>query len=568
MKRLTPFLLLTAFALVVNACSPGASLEAAVQATLAALPVASPYPTQTPYPTLLPNPTAALTVGAGVFFDDFTYTGPDDPRLSQRGWTVRTQAGGPGVPGAQWPLQGVSFVEDGSLPGNWLAQLASSTSGSPETTNQAELFQQRKFYEGTYASRVRFSDEPEDGPDGDQIVETFFTITPLNYDMDPDYGEIDFEYLPNGGWGASRTMFWMTTWETYRPDPWEAVNDQDSVPISFEGWHTLVAQVGGAKVRYYIDGSLLAGHGDQFFPETPMSINYNLWFIAGGLDESSEKREYIEQIDWLYYAGNEALSPGEVEQRVDAYRASQVPHVDQVPGWVAPPVVVPPTPTASVAGPRPFEATIHKVSGIVVDGKLDDWLTEPTFTINDRSQVVYLAGGEKWEGPGDLSALAWVGWAAEGLYLAFDVTDNVIVQDNTGADIWQGDYMEVQLDTQMEQDYSDHNLSADDFQFGFTPGDFGIHPASVHVWQGPVSDEQMSQIQQAQTETEAGYVLEVFVPIDLLPGLALEAGATLGLNINPSDADSPEIPQRLMMSTSPIRLRTDPTTLGKLILSE
>lgn len=554
MKRLLSVLMLSLFALMLNACDQRSSLQAAVQSTLAALPSATPHPT------------AVLTVGSGTFFDDFSYTGNDDSALAKRGWTVRTTAGGPGVPGAVWPKEAVSFIDDADLPGNRLAQLQSSTAGKPDNTRQAELYQQRKFYEGTYASRVRFTDAPISGPDGDAVVQTFFTITPLHYDLDPDYGEIDFEYLPNGGWGASRNTFWMTTWETYKPDPWEAVNQQNKVPLSFEGWHTLVAQVWGVKVRYFIDGALLAEHSDTVYPETPMSINYNLWFIAGELVDSAEERQYIEQVDWLYYAGNEVLTPAEVEQRVDDYRAAEIGHVDQVPAWTPPPVVILPTPTASVAGPRPFEAGIPTVSGIYVDGALDDWPEEPTFTINDRSQVVYLAGGEKWNGPEDLSTLAWVGWSADGLYMAFDVTDNLVVQEGIGTDIWQGDYVEVQLDTRLDEDYSDHNLSDDDYQFGFTPGDFGKHPPVAFVWEGPVSDEQVKLIQQAQTQTDTGYVLEVFIPKELLPGLVLEEGATLGLNINPSDADSPETPQKLMMSTSAIRLRTDPTTFGKMTL--
>lgn len=549
MKAFAQITLFIIFTLLLSACG-----NAVAPATM------SPYPTYTPYPT------RAATVGSGFFFDDFSYSGGDDPTLTARGWTLRDTQGGPGMAGAFWPKDNISFVDDPDLPGNRLAQLTATTSGQPENTYQAELFQGRKFYEGTFASRVRFSDAPASGPDGDQIVQTFFTITPLNYDMDPDYGEIDFEYLPNGGWGAERNTFWMTTWETYRGDPWEAVSDHNSIPLSFDGWHTLVTQVAGVRVKYFIDGAELAEHGDLYYPETPMSINFNLWFIEGGLVDSAEKRQYIEQVDWLYYAGNEVLSPAEVGQRVAEYRSANIQHVDEVPEWTAPPVVIPATPTPSAAGPRPFEANIPKVSGIQIDGKLSDWGVEPTFTIDQRSQVVYLSEDGKWNGPDDLSTLAWAGWNEEGLYLAFQVKDDVIAQDNIGADLWQGDYVEVQLDTQLEEDYNDHNMSSDDHQLGFSPGNFGSTPASTHSWQGPITDAQMSQIQQAQTRTEDGYILEVFLPKELLPGLELAEGVSLGLNINPSDADSPEVPQKLMMSTSPIRLRTDPTTFGKVTL--
>src|SRR5688572_29166269 len=387
MKRTV--LIVLFIALVLAACSPGlsqADVQSAVQATLTAWPTTVSVP------------------GAGTFFDDFAYSAASDPSLVARGWTPRGSAGGPGIPGATWSSGGVSFLDDPDLPGNRLMQLASSTDGTAANTVQAELYQQRKFYAGTYASRVRFSDAPVSGPDGDNVVQTFFTITPLNYSMEPDYGEIDFEYLPNGGWGLDSNTFFLTTWETYQAEPWLADNVHQELPDSFEGWHTLVAQVSGVRVKYYIDGVLLAEHGDKYYPETPMSINYNQWFIDGGLVADTAPRKYIEQVDWVYYAGEEVLTPQQADKRVADYRAAKITHVDTVPAWTAPEVIIPLTPTPAPAGPRPFEKEIHKVSGIEINGELDDWPAEPTFTLSDQSQIVYIAPEAKWDGSNDLSA--------------------------------------------------------------------------------------------------------------------------------------------------------------------
>lgn len=546
MKR-TLFLILLA-ALLLGACAPGqAQIQAAVQATLTAWPTATSAP------------------GTGAFFDDFSYSGSDDPSLTARGWTPRGAAGGPGMPGTTWSPAAVSFLDDPALPGNRLMQLASSTDGTAANTVQAELFQQRKFYEGTYATRVRFSDEPLSGPDGDNVVQTFFTITPLDYPMEPDYGEIDFEYLPNGGWGRAYNTFWLTTWETYQDDPWQAENTQNNLPISFAGWHTLMVQVSGVRVKYYVDGALQAEHGDKYYPETPMSINYNQWFIDGGVLSDKTPRQYIEQADWVYYANNEVLTPAQVDQRVAQYRGAQVSHVDSVPAWTAPVVRIPPTATVPAqAGPRPFEKGIHAVSGIKIDADLSDWPAEPTFNLSQASQLVYTATNAKWGGPQDFSTQAWAGWSTDGLYLAFKVTDDQVVQDQTGINIWQGDYMEVQLDSDLEGDYNDPKMSADDFQLGFSPGDFGKTPPATFVWAGPIPDAKVADIQRAQARTADGYIIEVFIPKELIPALVLKEGATFGMNINPSDSDGP--PQELMMSTSPTRQLGNPTTFGKITL--
>jgi hypothetical protein len=173
-----------------------------------------------------------------------------------------------------------------------------------------------------------FDDLSYRGP-GDHLVETFFTITPLNAPMDPDYGEIDFEYLPNGGWGEPANILYETTWETYRPDPWEAVNTHGEQRQSYNGWHDLQFTVSGGHVRYYVDGALVADHGGIYYPETPMSINFNLWFIdtaahAGGTST------YRQQVDYLYHTVNEALTPAQVASRVAGFRSSGVAHRDTV----------------------------------------------------------------------------------------------------------------------------------------------------------------------------------------------------------------------------------------------
>src|SRR5687768_8034858 len=100
-----------------------ATVESAVQATVAALPAAPP--------TLVMGP------GSGRMFDDFNYAGPTDPNLVKHDWTARAESGGPGIPGATWSLNGVSFPDDPDQAGNRLMQLSASTDGTPQQTRQA-----------------------------------------------------------------------------------------------------------------------------------------------------------------------------------------------------------------------------------------------------------------------------------------------------------------------------------------------------------------------------------------------------------------------------------------------
>jgi hypothetical protein len=256
-----------------------------------------------------------------VMFDDFTYTSTSE--LAPHGWIMRTEAGWPGVPGSAWGPESFS-LHDGVL------RMSSSTSG-PANTRQSQLCHQRKYLEGTYAARVRFTDQPVTGPNGDQIVETFYFISPLKAPMDPDYSEIDFEYLPNGGWGHVGPKIHATTWKTFQLEPWIADNTTSNKAGALGGWHTLVAQVADAKVRYFVDGMELADHGGKYFPRVPMSINFNLWFIKDGLIPGMDTRQYDEDIDWVYFVRGKAIAPSDVERDVADLRSKGVKFRDTVP---------------------------------------------------------------------------------------------------------------------------------------------------------------------------------------------------------------------------------------------
>jgi hypothetical protein len=268
-----------------------------------------------------------------ILFDDFDYD--NHKQLARHGWIVRTADGWPGVPGAAWREEGVSFLKDPARPANRVLRMTSSTDGTGANTTQTQICHQRKYLEGTYAARVRFTDEPLAGPTGDQLVESFYTISPLKAAMDLDYSELDFEYLPHGGWGISGPTLYATTWETFSPEPnWKKDNIFNTMSGRQDGWHTLVTQVADEKVKYFVDGKLLAEHGERFYPESLMSINFNLWFIRDGLIKAVDVRRYHEDIDWVFYKAKSALTPPEVEALVTDMRRRSIKYRDTVPAPV------------------------------------------------------------------------------------------------------------------------------------------------------------------------------------------------------------------------------------------
>ena len=265
-----------------------------------------------------------------VLFDDFTYANHND--LKKNGWIIRSVAGWPGVPGATWSAAGVSLLKDPNQPNNRILRMTSSTDGTAANTTQTQICHQRKYLEGTYAARVRFTDNPVSGPGGDQLVQSFYTISPLKAPWDLDYSELDFEYLPNGGWGIDGPTLYATTWETFYPEPnWKKDNVFKTINGSQAGWHTLVTQVVGGKVTYFVDGKLFVEHGGEYFPEDTMSINFNLWFIRDGMVKAKESRQYQEDIDWVFHQAGTAVTPEQVEAKVAAMRRKSVKFQDTVP---------------------------------------------------------------------------------------------------------------------------------------------------------------------------------------------------------------------------------------------
>jgi hypothetical protein len=266
---------------------------------------------------------------AAILFDDFSYA--SRAQLAAHGWIVRTAPGWPGVAGATWDAENVSFARGPGGPANRVLRLSSTTNGTAAGTSQTQVCQGRKYLEGTYAARIRFRDSPSSGPDGDQVVETLYTISPLEAPLDRKYSELDWEYLPNGGWSVTRPTLFVTTWETFQLDPWIADNTSSSSPGSLSGWHVLVMHVAHGAVTYYLDGVQLASHGGRYYPEVPMSINFNLWFIQGGRLPAGTSRRYEEDVDWVFHRARVSLSPKQVLAAVVQLRRARVVFRDTVP---------------------------------------------------------------------------------------------------------------------------------------------------------------------------------------------------------------------------------------------
>ncbi|MEC4570300.1 glycoside hydrolase family 16 protein [Streptomyces virginiae] len=272
-----------------------------------------------PAPSVSPTPSGP----PGTLFDTFHYSGPDDPSLAAHGWEVRTGGGGPGIKDS-WSAAGAGFPSDATAQGGRVLQLRSSTDGTAQGTKQVEVQGTGKnLFTGTFAARVHFSDKPTSGRGGDHVVQTFFPISPS--DESANYSELDFEYLPNGGWGTAGPRLDTVSW--YKADPPDRVSH--TLKQRAGGWHVLMVTAMNGTVTYSLDGKELFTSSGKYVPREKMDIHFSNWFID--TPATGGPRTWDMKVNWVYYKADEVVSQADVQKTVDGFYSAGTDYVNTVP---------------------------------------------------------------------------------------------------------------------------------------------------------------------------------------------------------------------------------------------
>jgi hypothetical protein len=168
-------------------------------------------------------------------------------------------------------------------------------------------------------------------------------------------------------------------------------------------------------------------------------------------------------------------------------------------------------------------------SSLVVDGDLGDWGAVSPVAIDE--DVMVLSGEAHWVGTGDLSATARALYDSDDLYVAVEVRDDVRLA-NTAADVWNGDGMELYINSPDPWDVAFSHLSGgDQFWLGVA------YAPSPTVWDIG-RNQAVAGADAVVTDTVDGYVVELRIPWASLGGFQALENRQIGFDLALNDDDT------------------------------
>lgn len=253
--------------------------------------------------------------------------------------------------------------------------------------------------------------------------------------------------------------------------------------------------------------------------------------------------------------------PGETEEPADATGT-----LEPTPTQFETPTASPTPPDARTDLGAPFEIPRCGLP-ILVDGAPGDWDDQPNVAAVSIVHVTY--GEEEWVNTGDSSASARLCWTDSTLYLYIDVTDDALVQTQSGIDIYRGDEVEITFDGDLYGDFYDDDVNDDDRHFGVTGGNFNDVGADSVRYQPTQATSTAIEIGgQRPIGTGGSYALEIGVPWPEL-GVSPTVDAAYGLCLAVSDNDQAgEASQDSLTSNCSELSVFDPTTWITVTLGE
>ena len=175
----------------------------------------------------------------------------------------------------------------------------------------------------------------------------------------------------------------------------------------------------------------------------------------------------------------------------------------------------------------------HRLDDVTIDGKLDEWTALAGHFSGISDRITYKPQG--WSGPEDCSMVTRVAYDDKAIYLAVDVTDDVLISD--AAQIWHKDGLEIFWDPRPQGERS----AAFQGICRQVVIPISAGPSEpMDIFTNPDDTVLRSALQWTVLPRESGYVLELAIPLSAVAeGFVALPGKTLYLEVVANDKDAP-----------------------------
>lgn len=200
----------------------------------------------------------------------------------------------------------------------------------------------------------------------------------------------------------------------------------------------------------------------------------------------------------------------------------------------------------------------------VQDGTYAEWVEKT----NKYTMPNFAWGKANWVNHTDLEGAFAVAWDYDYLYLGFKITDDIYNQPYAGGNIYNGDTVEVLLDTNLLGDFYTTSLSSDDYQLGISAGSpsGSIETGAYLFYPSSIAGKRSQVVISKQFESATVYRIEAAIPWSIY-GITPTAGMRLGFAVNVDDNDNVDSYKKMTMLSSAYGLSVfNPTTWGELVL--
>lgn len=200
----------------------------------------------------------------------------------------------------------------------------------------------------------------------------------------------------------------------------------------------------------------------------------------------------------------------------------------------------------------------------VQDGTYAEWVDKT----NKYTMPNFAWGKANWVNHSDLEGSFAVAWDNTNLYIGFKITDDIYNQPYAGGDIYNGDTVEVLLDTNLLGDFYTTSLTSDDYQLGLSAGSKdGAMSSGAFLWYPSNVTGKRPQVTVTKIfESDTVYRIEAAIPWSMY-GITPSAGMRLGFAVNVDDNDNVTSYKKMtMLSSAAGLLVQNPTTWGELVL--